>query len=129
MIFSRGIIVNSKQASTLIITQDKLDEYYRLSEEERPLRERRQKLRQELLNAYEAGATIEDGPLVISVNSTASRRFSFAALSKLLGALATKKLRDEIEPTVGKMLRVFPYEMSQVTPGPRPAEGDDGSIQ
>jgi hypothetical protein len=117
------------RAGRAIITQARLDEYFRLSEQERPLKERRQKLRQELLDASEAGATIEDGPLAMSVESTESRRFRFAALSELLGASETKRLHDEIRPTPCQRLRVSPREQGQVTLGPQPVESDDESGQ
>jgi hypothetical protein len=118
-----------KQSSKPIITQDKLGDYCRLIEEERQVRARLKRLRYELLNTFDAGVTVEDGPLVISVKSISTRRFSFSALSELLGALATKKLHDQIRPTVGKRLRVSLRVDGQVTTGLRPVEGDDEATQ
>jgi hypothetical protein len=99
--------MKSKPACVPTITQSELEEYLRVGRALKQMEARRDILRERLLTAHEAGATVESGPLAMSVVSTAPRNFSFGALLELLGADRAEQLRDRLRPTAIKTLRVF----------------------
>lgn len=88
------------------VTQAMLAEYAQLVEAARLKKE----LRQHLIALLDAGAGVEPGPLKATLDVSTQVRCTWPKLIDLLGEEEVEAIREQIEPTEVRYLRVKPVE-------------------
>jgi ribosomal protein S1 len=86
------------------VTQQMLQEFMELKAQA----DRKESLRQQIVNLLEAGATVEPGALTAFVHRTQQRLLSGKALVPILGEKKVQELKELVEPTVVRQLWVQP---------------------
>jgi hypothetical protein len=87
----------------LIIPQELVVEYF----QGQPQQLRQNRLRKFLLRRLEEGAIVEDGPLGLVIARSEQQRLTIANLEDLLGPDEVEQLKDSVEPTVIRTLKVI----------------------
>jgi hypothetical protein len=92
-----------RRQDSLIIPQELIVEFF----QGQPQQLRQNRLRKFLLRRLEEGAIVEDGPLGLVIVRSEQQRLTIANLEDLLGPDEVEQLKDSVEPTVIRTLKVI----------------------
>lgn len=107
------------ESASVAIRQDELERYRKLSAEARELNWLVESLRKILLHKHAQGLPVEPGPLDLEVSESSQRRLTTDELIRILGLSKAEEVRNQIEPTVSKTMKVVDRPVRPTAKGRR----------